>query len=47
MLQFDPHYRLGMVDIIGHPWLTSGGAADAHAVRQELARRHEVNQKRA
>merc|ERR1712051_457127 len=47
MLQFHPHQRLCIADIIGHPWLSAGGAADADTVRQEFAQRHEVNKQRA
>ena len=42
MLQFYPHQRLNIADVIGHPWLSYGGSADADAVRQEFAQRHEV-----
>ena len=47
MLQFHPHQRLCIADIIGHPWLSSGGIAEADTVRQEFAQRHEVNKQRA
>ena len=27
MLQFHPHQRLCIADLVGHPWLTSGDSA--------------------
>ena len=47
MMQFHPHQRLCIADIIGHPWLASGNVASAEAVREEFANRHEVNKQRA
>ena len=47
MLQFHPHQRLCVADIIGHPWLATGGVASADAVRSEFASRHQVNKERA
>ena len=47
MLHVQPHQRLCIADIIGHAWLSSGGAADSDTVRQEFAQRHEVNRQRA
>jgi serine/threonine protein kinase len=47
MLQFHPHQRLCVADIIGHPWLATGGVAGADAVRSEFASRHQVNKERA
>lgn len=43
MLQFHPHQRLCIADIVGHPWLASGNTATPAEVRAEFARRHEVN----
>ena len=47
MLQFHPHQRLCIADIIGHPWLANGGIASADAVREEFSRRHQINKDRA
>lgn len=47
MLQFHPHQRLCVADIIGHPWLANGGVATTESVRQEFANRHQVNKDRA
>ena len=47
MLQFHPHQRLCIADIIGHPWLANGGVAEADYVRQEFARRLQLNKERA
>ena len=47
MLQFHPHQRLCIADIIGHSWLASGGVASADEVRAEFAQRHQVNKQRA
>lgn len=47
MLQKNPHQRLCIVDIIGHPWIASGGEASADEVRQEFATREQVNKQRA
>lgn len=42
MLQYHPHNRLCMADIIGHPWM-QGPTATAEDIREEFARREEVN----
>lgn len=49
MLQFHPHQRLCIADIIGHPWLANADvpAATTEQVRQEFATRHEANKARA
>ena len=47
MLQFHPHQRLCIADLIGHPWLANGDVANADAVREEFRNRHEVNKQRA
>lgn len=48
MLQFHPHQRLCIADIIGHPWLASGTPAPtAEAINTEFARRHNINKQRA
>ena len=47
MLQFHPHQRLCIADIIGHPWMASGGVASSESVRAEFANRHEINKQRA
>ncbi len=47
MLQFHPHQRLCIADIIGHPWLANGKVADAEEVRTEFARREDINKQRA
>ena len=48
MLQFHPHQRLCIADIIGHPWLASGAPAPtAETIREEFARRHSINKQRA
>ena len=39
--------RLGIADVIGHPWLAEGEIADADTVRAELARRRELHIQRA
>ena len=46
MLQLHPHQRLCMADVIGHPWM-QGPMATGEQVREEFARRHEVNAARA
>ena len=47
MLQFHPHQRLCVADIIGHPWLASGNVSSTEEVRSEFATRHNVNKERA
>jgi len=48
MLQFHPHQRLCIADIIGHPWLASGATASTpEAINEEFARRHNINKQRA
>ena len=47
MLQFHPHMRLDIADVIGHPWLANGEIADTDTVRAELARRNEMKNQRA
>ena len=47
MLQNNPHQRLCIADIIGHPWITNGGEASADEVRQEFASREQVNKQRS
>ena len=47
MMQFHPHQRLCIADIIGHPWLASGEVATAEEVREEFRQRHEVNKQRS
>ena len=47
MLQFHPHQRLCIADIIGHPWLANGNVAEANVVRDEFRRRLDVNKERA
>lgn len=47
MLQFHPHQRLCIADIIGHPWLSSGGVASSDQVHEEFSRRHQINKDRA
>ena len=47
MLQFHPHQRLCIADIVGHPWLTSGPSATPEQVFVEFARRQQVNKQRA
>ena len=39
MLQFNPNQRLGIVDIIGHPWM-QGEMPSSEAIRAEFAQRH-------
>ena len=39
--------RLGIADVIGHPWLADGEIADADTVRAEFAQRDELNKQRA
>lgn len=46
MLQFHPHQRLCIADIIGHPWLSSGETASAEEVRANFSQRHETNKVR-
>ena len=46
MLQYHPHYRPSLVDIIGHAWVR-GPTASSEQVRAEFAARHEVNRKKA
>jgi serine/threonine protein kinase len=46
MLQLHPHQRLCMADVIGHPWM-QGPMASPEQVREEFAKRHEVNAARA
>ena len=46
MLQFHPHQRLCIADIIGHPWLANEEIASADEVRAEFAERHERNKQR-
>lgn len=47
MLQFHPHHRLCIADIIGHEWMLSGDIASAEAVREEFGRRHQINKEKA
>jgi serine/threonine protein kinase len=47
MLQFHPHQRLCIADIIGHPWLANGGVASAEEVRANFADRHAIHKQRA
>ena len=46
MLQFYPHMRPNVVDIVGHPWIAQGGVATPEQVRAEFAERHRVNKER-
>ena len=43
MLNQHPHQRLGIADLVAHPWLSYGGAATPEEVREEFTRRQEVN----
>ena len=43
MLNFHPHQRLSIPDIVAHPWLQRGEFASAEEVRQEFVTRHEAN----
>lgn len=43
MLNFHPHQRLSIPDIVAHPWLQRGEFANAEEVRQEFVTRHEQN----
>jgi len=43
MLNFHPHQRLSIPDIVAHPWLQRGDFATAEQVRQEFTTRHEAN----
>lgn len=47
MLQFHPHQRLCIADIIGHPWLASGNVATSEEVQSEFNVRLERNKARA
>lgn len=43
MLNFHPHQRLSIPDIVAHPWIQQGDFADAQEVRAEFVTRHETN----
>jgi len=43
MLNFHPHQRLSIPDIVAHPWLQRDEYASAEEVRQEFGTRHEAN----
>ena len=50
MLQFHPHQRLCIADIVGHPWLSeteSHPIATEEQIRAEFINRQEVNKQRA
>ena len=48
ILQYHPHHRLCIADIIGHPWLNSGvPVATQEEVQTEFARRDATNKARA
>ena len=47
MLQFHPHQRLCLADIVGHPWCVGGPESTAEQIREEFGRRQDVNKQRA
>ena len=47
MLQFHPHQRLCIPDIVGHQWYSSGQESTDEQIREEFARRLDVNRQRA
>ena len=47
MLHEQPHMRMGIADIVAHPWLSSGGAANPEEIRNDFANRQEVNKQKA
>ena len=47
MLNFHPHQRLSIPDIVAHPWLQQGEFATAEEVRAEFITRHETNKQLA
>ncbi len=47
MLNFHPHQRLSIPDIVAHPWLQQGEFATAEEVRAEFVTRHETNKQLA
>ena len=47
MLQFHPHQRLCIADLVGHPWLSSGNSATAEQIRTEFTTRNYENKYRA
>ena len=47
MLNFHPHQRLSIPDIVAHPWLQQGEFATEQEVRQEFLARDETNKQLA
>lgn len=47
MLQQQPHMRLGIADLVAHPWLLGGGTATEDEIREEFARRQQINKQKA